>query len=150
MQKIRVMLADDHAILRTGLKLFIDSQPDMVCVGEAEDSETTLQLARKLHPDVLLLDLNMPGLGGLVVLPEIRRQSPQTRVLILTMHADHGYLRQALSQGAAGYVLKKAADQELLSAIRATMRGEVYIHPAMTSALLDEMLPASQAAKTTG
>jgi two-component system response regulator NreC len=143
-QKIRILLADDHAVLRTGLKMFINSQPDMNCVGEAGDGESTLILARSLRPDVLLLDLSMPGLGGLEALPEIRRQVPTTRVLVLTMHTEEDYLHQALSQGAAGYVLKQAVDQELLSAIRAAMRGEVYIHPAMTRALLDQMISPAQ------
>jgi two-component system response regulator NreC len=138
-EKIRVFLADDHAVLRTGLKMFINSQPDMVCVGEAGDGESTLNRLRQIRPDLLLLDLSMPGLGGLDALPEIRRQAPETRVLVLTMHTEEDYLHQALSQGAAGYVLKQAVDQELLNAIRATMRGEVYIHPAMTRALLDQM-----------
>jgi two-component system response regulator NreC len=143
-QKIQVFLADDHAVLRTGLKMFINSQPDMNCVGEAGDGASTLALARDLRPDVLLLDLSMPGLGGLEALPEIRRQIPSTRVLVLTMHTEEDYLHQALSQGAAGYVLKQAVDQELLSAIRAAMRGEVYIHPAMTRALLDQMISPVQ------
>ena len=139
-EKIRVFLADDHAVLRTGLKLFINSQPDMVCIGEAGDGVSTLAQAHQLHPDLLLLDLSMPGLGGLDALPEIRHSMPDTRVLVLTMHTEEDYLHQALSQGAAGYVLKQAVDQELLSAIRATMRGEVYIHPAMTHALLNQMI----------
>ncbi len=143
-QKIRIFLADDHAVLRTGLKMFINSQPDMICVGEAGDGASTLALARSLRPEVLLLDLSMPGLGGLDALPEIRRQIPATRVLVLTMHTEEDYLLQALSQGAAGYVLKQAVDQELLSAIRAAMRGEVYIHPAMTHALLDQMISPAQ------
>ena len=142
-QKTRIFLADDHAVLRTGLKMFINSQPDMICVGEAGDGASTLALARSLRPEVLLLDLSMPGLGGLDALPEIRRQIPATRVLVLTMHTEEDYLHQALSQGAAGYVLKQAVDQELLSAIRATMRGEVYIHPAMTRALLDQMVSST-------
>ncbi len=138
-QKIRVFLADDHAVLRTGLKMFINSQPDMVCVGEAGNGKDTLKGVQQLHPDLLLLDLSMPGLGGLDALPEIRHQNPETRVLVLTMHTEEDYLHQALSRGAAGYVLKQAVDQELLNAIRATMRGEVYIHPAMTRVLLDQM-----------
>jgi two-component system response regulator NreC len=143
-QKIRIFLADDHAVLRTGLKMFINSQPDMSCVGEAGDGASTLALARSLRPDVLLLDLSMPGLGGLEALPEIRRQIPAARVLVLTMHTEEDYLHQALSQGAVGYVLKQAVDQELLSAIRAAMRGEVYIHPAMTRVLLDQMISPAQ------
>ena len=147
-EKIRVFLADDHAVLRTGLKLFINSQPDMVCVGEAGDSEKTLSQAQKVHPDLLLLDLSMPGIGGLDALPEIKRQLPDTRVLILTMHTEEDYLHQAFSQGAAGYVLKQAVDEELLSAIRATMRGEVYIHPAMTHALLNQLVTPAHSTLT--
>ena len=143
-EKIRIFLADDHAVLRTGLKMFIDSQPDMTCVGEAGDGESTLNLAHQLYPDLLLLDLSMPGLGGLDALPEVRKQIPDTRILILTMHTEEEYLHQALALGAAGYVLKQAVDQELLSAIRATMRGEVYIHPAMTHALLNQMVSQPQ------
>lgn len=143
-QKIRVFLADDHAVLRTGLKMFINSQDDMVCVGEAGDGRVTLAQVRQLRPDLVLLDLSMPGLGGLEALPEIIKQAPGTRVLILTMHTEEDYLHQAIKQGAAGYILKQAVDQELLSAIRATMRGEVYIHPAMTRALLDQMISSVQ------
>lgn len=143
-QKIRVFLADDHAVLRTGLKMFINSQDDMVCVGEAGNGKSTLAQVRQLRPDLVLLDLSMPGLGGLEALPEIIKQAPETRVLILTMHTEEDYLHQAIKQGAAGYILKQAVDQELLSAIRATMRGEVYIHPAMTRALLDQMISSVQ------
>jgi len=143
-QKIRVFLADDHAVLRTGLKMFINSQDDMVCIGEAGNGKSTLVQVRQLRPDLVLLDLSMPGLGGLEALPEIIKQAPETRVLILTMHTEEDYLHQAIKQGAAGYILKQAVDQELLSAIRATMRGEVYIHPAMTRALLDQMISSAQ------
>jgi len=137
---IRILLADDHAVLRAGLKLLIDAQPDMTCVGEAGDGLEMLSRLDSLRPDLVLLDLSMPKLGGLVALPDIRRCAPNARVLVLTMHADEEYLRQALASGAAGYVLKQAADQELLSAIRAVMRGELYIHPAMTRALLSGMI----------
>jgi DNA-binding NarL/FixJ family response regulator len=140
MGKIRILLADDHAVLRAGLKLLIDSQTDMLCVGEAGNGEETLHQVEKLHPDVLLLDITMPGRGGLDIVDEVRRRSPCTRILILTMHAEEAYLEKSLAAGAAGYVLKQAVDQELLNAIRATMRGEVYIHPAMTKKLLGRML----------
>ncbi|HEC23697.1 MAG TPA: response regulator transcription factor [Chloroflexi bacterium] len=138
---IRIVLADDHAILRSGLRLLIDSQPDMTVVGEAADGAQTLEQVEIHQPDLVLLDLSMPGLGGLESLPLIRQRSPETRALILTMHDDEGYLRQALRAGAAGYVLKKAVDSELLDAIRAVGRGETYIHPAMTRLLLSGMLP---------
>jgi len=140
MTKTRILLADDHAVLRAGLRLLIEAQADMTCVGEASDGLETLAQAERLQPDIVLLDLSMPRLGGLAALPEIRRKAPQTRILVLTMHADDEYLRQCLKGGAVGYVLKQAADQELLLAIRAVMRGEVYIHPAMTRSLLGDLV----------
>ncbi len=109
-------------------------------VGEAETGLETLELAEKLQPDIVLLDLNMPGLHGLEALPLLRKVAPQCRILILTMHANPQYLREALQRGAAGYVLKKAADSELLSALRAVARGEVYVHSSMTRSLLETVL----------
>ena len=144
MNKTRILLADDHAVLRAGLRLLIETQADMTCAGEASDGIEALAQAERLQPDLVLLDLSMPRLGGLVALPEIRRKAPQTRILVLTMHADEEYLRQCLKGGAAGYVLKEAADQELLLAIRAVMRGEVYIHPAMTRGLLGDLVDRSR------
>jgi two-component system, NarL family, response regulator NreC len=138
---IRVLLADDHAVLRSGLKLLLNGRSDMTVVGEAADGVVLLDLIQKTNPDIILLDLTMPRLGGLDVLPLLRRQAPQARVLILTMHDDESYLRQALAAGASGYVLKQAADVELISAIQAVMRGDVYVHSAMTRALLDEVVP---------
>lgn len=140
MKKTRILLADDHAVLRAGLRLLIDAQPDMVCVGEAGDGLEALERAEALQPDLVLLDLSMPRLGGIPALAEMRRRAPGARVLVLTMHADEEYCRQCLKQGASGYVLKQAADQELLLAVRAVMRGEVYIHPAMTKALLADLV----------
>ena len=143
MSKIRVLLADDHAVLRSGLRLLLDAQPDLHVVGEANDGREALALAASLKPDLILLDLTMPGLSGMEALPAIRKAAPETRLLILTMHDDEGYLRQALRSGATGYVLKKAADAELVSAVRAVMRGELYIHPSLTKSLLEGLLPAA-------
>lgn len=143
MAPIRVFLADDHGILRAGLRLLIDAQPDMRVVGEAGDGASTLQLAAELQPDLILLDLTMPGLGGLEALPLLRQRAPQSRVLILTMHDSEGYLRQALQAGAAGYVLKGAVDSELLNAMRAVARGETYIHSAITHKLLESIRPSA-------
>ena len=145
MTKTRILLADDHAMLRAGLRLLIEAQTDMTCAGEAGDGLETLAQVERLQPDIVLLDLSMPRLGGLAALPEIRRKAPQVRVLVLTMHADDEYLRQCLKAGAAGYILKQAADQELLLAIRAVMRGEVYIHPAMTRVLLGDLVDRARA-----
>lgn len=146
LSRMRVLLADDHAVLRAGLRLLINAQPDMETVGEAQDGAETLAQAAITHPDVILLDLSMPRLGGLAILRELRARAPQSRVLVLTMHADEEYLREALRLGASGYVVKAAADQELLSAIRAVARGELYIHPSMTRSLLKDLLPASEPA----
>ncbi len=142
-EKTRLLLADDHAVLRAGLRLLLDAQADLKVVGEAGDGAGALRLAAELHPDLILLDLTMPGLSGLEALPALRKAAPGARVLILTMHDDEGYLRQALRAGASGYVLKKAADAELISAVRAVLRGEVYVHPSMTKALLEDLLPAA-------
>lgn len=143
--KTRILLADDHAVLRAGLRLLLNSQADLEVVGEAASGIEVIALAEALQPDLILLDLSMPGLGGLDALPVLRHRAPNTRVLILTMHDDPQYLRQALKSGAAGYVLKKAADTELLSAVQAVLRGEVYVHPSMTRVLLEDLLPQTYA-----
>jgi len=142
----RVLLADDHAVLRSGLRLLLTSHNEYDVVGEASSGTETITLAEQLQPDLILLDLSMPSLGGLDALPALRKLVPSARILILTMHDDPQYLRQALKNGASGYVLKKAADAELLSAMRAVLRGEVYVHPSMTRVLLEDLLSA---AKTT-
>jgi two-component system, NarL family, response regulator NreC len=141
---IRVLLADDHAVLRSGLRLLLTSQNEYDVVGEASSGIETLSLAEQLKPDLILLDLSMPLLGGLDALPTLRKLAPAAKILILTMHDDTQYLRQALKHGASGYVLKKAADTELLSAIHVVLRGEVYIHSSMTRVLLEDMLPVAQ------
>lgn len=140
----RILLADDHAVLRSGLRLLLTSQNEFEVVGEASTGTEALTLAEQLQPDLILLDLSMPALGGLDALPALRKLVPSARILILTMHDDPQYLRQALKHGASGYVLKKAADAELLSAMRSVLRGEVYVHPSMTRVLLEDMLPGSQ------
>ncbi|GAB4410156.1 MAG: response regulator transcription factor [Anaerolineae bacterium] len=142
MAPLRVFVADDHGVLRAGLRLLIDAQPDMQVVGEAGNGSSTLQRVTELQPDLILLDLTMPGLGGLEILPLLRQRAPASRILILTMHDNEGYLRQALAAGAAGYVLKGAVDSELLNAIRAVARGETYIHSAITHKLLESIQPS--------
>jgi two-component system response regulator NreC len=144
-RRVKVLLVDDHAVLRSGLRLLLNSQQDFDVVGEAGSGIEALELAVSQQPDLILLDLTMPGLGGMEALPALRRRAPEARILILTMHEDPHYLHQVLRNGAAGYVLKKAADVELLSAIRAVLRGEVYVHPSMTRGLLEGMLPEDEA-----
>ena len=126
MKKIRILLADDHAILRAGLRLLINTQPDMEVVGEAGDHDTALRTTIELQPDVLILDLSMPHGNSTSVIKEIARKVPVARVLVLTMHDDDTYFRVALAAGAFGYLVKEAADVELIDAIRAVSRGQVY------------------------
>jgi DNA-binding NarL/FixJ family response regulator len=145
-QPIRILLVDDHAVLRAGLKSLLNAEPDMTVIGEAGDGQTCLDLGGKLQPDVILLDLNMPGLGGLDILAELGQRAPRSRVLVLTMHDDAVYLRQVLASGGAGYVLKQAADSELLSAIRTVHSGGVFLHPAHTQILLEGQTQPAQAA----
>lgn len=142
---IRVLIADDHAVLRAGLRMLLDAEADIEVIGDAGDGAEALAQVQKLVPDVALLDITMPGMGGLEALRKIREGSTHTRVLILTMHDDEGYLRDALRAGAAGYVLKQAADTELISAIRAVHDGGTYLHPAHTRLLLEGMIDREKA-----
>jgi two-component system response regulator NreC len=137
-QPIRILIADDHAVLRAGLRLLLDAEPDMEVVGDAGNGIEALRRARELRPDILLLDMAMPRMSGLEVLRELRDTLPGTRVLVLTMHDDEGYLREVLSAGGAGYVLKRAADVELLTAIRAIHQGGTYLHAAHTRVLFED------------
>lgn len=136
--RIRILVADDHAVLRSGLKLLLHNQPDMEVVGEARDGQETIELCKTLQPDVLLLDLNMPGKTGLQALEELK--DTKTRILILTMYDDVAYLRQAVEWGASGYILKSAADMELISAIRAVARGGSYYDPALMKVLVEYVI----------
>lgn len=127
MSKIRVMVVDDHAVLRAGLRMLIDSQSDMQVVGEAASTEEALPRIGELRPDVISVDLSMPGAGGMGLLEQVRSMNSSPRVLILTMHDDPAYCRSAVAAGAAGYVVKTAADSELLTAIRAVHGGRLFI-----------------------
>lgn len=140
MKPIRIFLADDHAVLRAGLKALLNGEPDMTVIGEAEDGESCVTQAVALRPDIVLLDINMPRCNGLEALARLRADAPESRVLVLTMHDDAGYLRQVLAAGGAGYVLKQAASEELLSAIRAVQGGGIYLHPQHTRVLLEGAL----------
>lgn len=130
------MVADDHAILRTGLRMLINAQPDMEVVGEAEDGIEAVQAVQKVNPDVVILDVTMPRSGGLDAIKHIAARNRSTRVLLLTMHEEPAYLRTALAAGASGYVLKKSVDADLLSAIRAVSKGRTYVDSELAEILV--------------
>ncbi|MBI3957884.1 MAG: response regulator transcription factor [Chloroflexi bacterium] len=146
MKSIRIFLADDHTVLRAGLKALLNAEADMQVVGEAEDGDACVRQVIGLRPDVVLMDINMPRCNGLEALEKVRKLAPDCRVLILTMHDDPEYLRQVLAAGGAGYVLKQAASDELLSAIRAVHGGGVYLHPRHTQLLLQQQITTPQEA----
>jgi two-component system response regulator NreC len=136
MSKLRILLADDHATLREGLKLIVNSQPDMEVVGEACDGHAAVIHAQELLPDIIVMDVSMPHLNGLKATEKIKQVCPQVKVLTLTRHTDDGYLQQLLRAGASGYVLKQSASAELLHAIRAVAAGGKYLDPAITGKVM--------------
>ena len=135
---VRILIVDDHSVIRAGLRTILSAQSDWEIVGEAADGDEALRLARELNPDVVLTDISMPGPagGGLTVVRILKETAPQIRVLILTVHEDEELLREAIHAGAVGFIVKRAADTELVSAIQAACRGDLYVHPTMTRALL--------------
>ena len=140
MPQIKVLIADDHAILRAGLRLLINAQADMEVVSEASDGTHAVRAARDTRPHVALLDLTMPGSSGMRALEDIIRYCSETRVIVLTMHDDPAYLRSVLAAGACGYVLKRAVDTELLAAIRAVHRGGVFVDPSLAHVFVQDAL----------
>jgi len=139
-EKKRILLADDHTILRSGLRLMLSTQPDWEVVGEAANGAETIEKCEQLQPNLIILDVSMPGLSGLDILPALRRAAPGVKILILTMHDDKHYLQESLRKGASGYVLKKAADTELITAIQAVLKGEFYVHHSMMRFVLEDVL----------
>lgn len=135
---LRVLLIDDHAVLRSGLRLLLQTQTDFEVIGEAADGAQGLMEIRKRKPDLVILDLSMPGLGGLETLKQVMAEQPWLKVLILTMHDDAEFVRTALTAGAKGYVLKRAADTELLNALRIVGAGGTYIYPSVAAQLFTE------------
>lgn len=137
---MKVLIADDHGIVRSGVKLLLDRQPDIEVIAEAEDGVEAVELAIRHRPDVAVLDVSMPRMTGLQATHEIKQQAPETQVLILSMHDDERYLFEALRAGAAGYVLKRAADQDLVDAVRAAGRGEPFLTASAQQTLIRDFL----------
>jgi DNA-binding NarL/FixJ family response regulator len=138
MGPLRVILADDHTLVRAGLRKLLESVPQVDVVGEAQDGLELLELAAKLKPDLVVLDIAMPGLNGLEAAARLQRSAPATRVLVLSMHQSEEYVRQALRSGASGYLLKDAAPLELEMALAAVMRGETYLSPAVSKGVVSD------------
>ncbi len=141
--KIRILLADDHAVLRSGLRALLNMEPDFEVVGEASDGREAVTLVQTLKPDVIVMDISMPVMDGMQAAAEMQRLGLPARIVMLTVHAEEDYLFQTLRLGASGYVLKSSADTELMEAIRMAHRGEVFLYPSAVKKLLGEYLRSS-------
>jgi DNA-binding NarL/FixJ family response regulator len=138
--KTRVLVADDHAVVRRGVRGILGAEPDFEVVGEAEDGAEAVAAVRELEPHLVVMDVSMPRMTGLQASRELARHAPEVRIVMLSMHDDEQYFFEALAAGASGYVLKSAVDRELVAACRATMRGEPFIYPAAAAALVRDYL----------
>lgn len=143
-KKIRVVLADDHAVLRAGLRALLSLEADMEVVGEAGNGREAMELAQSLTPDVIVMDISMPEVDGLAAVRGIHEMELPCHIVILTVHAEEDYLFQTLQMGASGYVLKSSADRELMDAIRAAHRGEVFLYPSAVKKVLGEYLKGAR------
>jgi len=138
--KIKILLADDHKIFRDGLKPLLERQPDIEVVGEADDGLRTIEICRELKPDVIILDITMPGLNGIEVTKRITSDFPHTKIIILSMHSDRRFVLAALKSGASGYLLKESSFQELIDGIRCVMKGHIYLSSQLSSKIIKEFL----------
>ncbi len=140
---IRLLIADDHTIVRQGLRKLLEDEPGMEVIGEAVDGRDAVTKATDMMPDIVLMDLSMPGLHGLEAARQITKRLPKTRVLILSMHKNEAYVLQALQAGASGYILKDSASEEVTGAIRAVSRGDSYLSPAISRLVIEDYLRLS-------
>jgi len=138
MNKVRVLLADDHTLMRAGLRVLLERQPDFAVVGEAEDGRQTVQLVETLQPDVVVMDIAMPNLNGIEATRQIVDKSPRTSVVILSMHSDESYILRSLKAGARAYLLKDSAEADLIRAIHAVRDGKSFFSPAVGKALVED------------
>lgn len=144
---VRILIADDHGLIRAGLHAMLQNVPDFTVVGEAENGIILLSLVSELNPDIVLMDISMPGLSGIEATRQLRKIAPHTRVLALTVHEDEGMLREMIRAGAHGYIIKRAIESELIQAIRIVAQGYIYVYPSLTGALLQDLSPHSRPAK---
>jgi two-component system response regulator NreC len=138
--KIHILLADDHTILRAGLRMMLNAQPDMEVVGEAQDGRQAIAEALRLQPDIVLMDITMPDINGIEATRQIKKLLPEVKVLVLTMHENDEYIFQALRAGASGYILKEAADTELITALHVIQSGQFYLSPTAQSVMIGDYL----------
>lgn len=147
---IRILIADDHGVIRAGLQALFNAEADMEVIGEAADGHQAIQLAQTLQPDVILIDVSMPGLGGVELAQRLKAVLPGAHLLILTVHEDDGLLREAIEAGASGYIVKRAIGSELIDAVRTISMGNIYVHPTMTRALLRDIYPEPEEESSDG
>jgi DNA-binding NarL/FixJ family response regulator len=145
MSKLRLLLVDDHAVVREGLKRLIGGQPDLEVVGEASDGNEAIARMKELQPDVVMMDVSMPGLSGVDATAQLKALCPAVRVLALTVHEDDAYAREFLKAGAVGYLLKRASTEELLRAIRAVAAGKIYLDPRIADRLVNTLIEPERA-----
>ena len=138
---MNVLIVDDHGLIRAGLRALLDNEPDIQVVGEAADGNSAVVLTKELAPDIILMDISMPGINGIETTGQVKQVSPQTQVLAMTVHEDESMLREMIRAGASGYIIKRAPEAELLRAIREIAHGNMYIHPSLTRALLKDVSP---------
>ncbi len=146
MPRIKILLADDHTIVRKGIRSLLDDEADIEVVGEAEDGQETLEKVERLSPDIVLMDSTMPILNGLEATRQIKKRFPHVKVLVLTMHTNEEYIFQFLQAGAAGYLVKQAAPKELVSAIEAVHRGDYFLSPAISKTIVEEFIRQAKTA----
>ncbi len=140
MSKIRVLIVDDHVIVREGLRALLEAQPDIEIVSEAASGEEAVNKTREVQPDIVLMDITMPGMNGLEATGQIRQHSPNVKILVLTMHESDDYFFRSLEVGASGYFIKGGSSSELVTALRAVWQGDVFIYPTMAKKLLSDYL----------
>ena len=147
---VRILLADDHRIMRQGLRALLEKEADVEVSGEAEEGRTAVQLARKLKPDVVVMDVGMPDLNGIEATRQINAEAPAAKVLALSMHADKRFVERMLTAGASGYVLKDDAFEELVGAIRTVAANKIYLSPGIAGAVVEDFVRYSRTAESTG